>query len=387
MNAHRNRRVAGLAAAIIAAVPAVAAAQSPTLTQLGKPQVQFANGFSNIGFVRELPDGRVLVIDSKERQLLIVDSSGKQTQVGRSGRGPGEYLAPIGLYGLPGDSTLVYDILNSRLLLLDARGAPVGIDRIFVLDGTAERPLRQQGPQFGDRLGRLYARGYAPSAPQTAEDSAPIVRYDRRSRRADTLAFLRIPVPIAITTLSMDGSTGKSRSVNPFTPRDAWAAGHDGRIAIVHTSPYRVEWIRADGSRVMGPVISHDRVPVGAADKAFVTSPQNQKRAGGSGPGSEGLPDRMPAPQFTSWPEFKPPFQAEPPPRLAPDGRLWVERSRAFTDSVRTFDVFDERGVLAERVALPRGLKLVGFGPSAIYLVRTDSDDLEHLERYVFRFR
>jgi hypothetical protein len=145
-----------------------------------------------------------------------------------------------------------------------------------------------------------------------------------------------------------------------------------------------VEWIRADGSRVTGPVVSYSAVPLTAADKAFVTDPKNQKRVAGTGSGSDRLPDRMPAPQFTSWPEAKPPFVADSP-RIAPDGSLWVERSRAFTDSVRTFDIFDARGVLAERVALPAGTRLAGFGDAAVYVVRVDADDLEYLERYARR--
>jgi hypothetical protein len=385
MKAHRVPCLALLTAAVLAAITPAATAQTPVLTQLGKPQFQYPEGFSNVGFIRELPDRRVVVIDSKERLLIIVDTTGKQSQIGRSGRGPGEYLAPIGLYALPGDSTLVYDILNSRALLLDRSGKPVGIDRIFTLDGAVERPLRQTAPSFGDREGRLYARGYPINNYQSGDDSAALVRYDRRQRRADTLGFLRLPALVTVSTLAADGSTSSSRGVNPFTARDGWAAGHDGRVAIVHASPYRVEWIQSDRSRMMGPVVSYAQVPLSAADKAFVTDPKNQKRSGGTGPGSDGLPDRMPAPQFTSWPDDKPAFVAESP-RLAPDGSLWVERSRSFADSVRTYDVFDERGALTERVALPAGTRLAGFGEAAVYLVRVDADDLEHLERYGRRF-
>ena len=381
MNAHR---IPALAAAVVAA--SSAAAQNPTLTQVGKQRFEFTQTFSNIGFIHELPDRRVLVIDSKERALVMIDSAGKQSNVGRSGRGPGEYLAPIGFFDAPGDTTLVYDILNSRMMVLDRRGTPVGLERIYVLDNGVERALRQTAPTFGDRDGRLYARGYPANNYQSGDDSAALVRYERNKHRADTLGYIRLPGLITVTTRSQDGSTGTSRNVNPFTPRDGWAAGHDGRIAIIHPSPYRVEWILANGSHVMGPPISYDKVPVSAADKAFVTDPQNQKRVGGTGPGSENLPQRMPAPQFTSWPEFKPPFNGDTP-RIAPDGRLWVERSRALSDSVQTFDVFDERGVLTERVALPAGAKLAGFGPASVYAVRIDADDLAHLERYERRFR
>jgi hypothetical protein len=46
------------------------------------------------------------------------------------------------------------------------------------------------------------------------------------------------------------------------------------------------------------------------------------------------------------------------------------------------YDVFDRRGVLVDRLTVPAGHRIVGFGRASVYLIRTDSDDLLHLGRY-----
>jgi hypothetical protein len=80
------------------------------------------------------------------------------------------------------------------------------------------------------------------------------------------------------------------------------------------------------------------------------------------------------------WPDTKPPFSAGAA-RVAPNGHLWLLRSRSADDPVPVYDVFDGAGRLIRRVALPRDTRLIGFGSRSVYLVRTDDNDLQYLER------
>ena len=80
------------------------------------------------------------------------------------------------------------------------------------------------------------------------------------------------------------------------------------------------------------------------------------------------------------WPAVKPPFLSGAV-QIAPDGRVWVLRTRAHDDSIPTFDVFDAVGRVVERVALPKRTRLMGFGAGVVYLARTDDDDLVWLQR------
>ena len=84
------------------------------------------------------------------------------------------------------------------------------------------------------------------------------------------------------------------------------------------------------------------------------------------------------------WPSHKPPFLANAA-TITPDGMLWVLRTRRHTDSIPTYDVFDSQGRLTSRVALPKRTRLAGFGRNTVYLIRTDDDDLQYLQRVEVR--
>src|SRR5687767_14747278 len=83
-------------------VPALLPSQ--TVRGLTRPTATSDESFSNITAVRELPDGRVVVADAKERRLAILDfARGTATQLGRSGGGPNEYGNVNTLTRGPGD--------------------------------------------------------------------------------------------------------------------------------------------------------------------------------------------------------------------------------------------------------------------------------------------
>ena len=63
--------------------------------------------FNRIVGMRELPDGTLLVSDAGDRRLVVIDfKSQTLQQIGREGRGPGEYGVPTQFYALAGDSLL-----------------------------------------------------------------------------------------------------------------------------------------------------------------------------------------------------------------------------------------------------------------------------------------
>src|SRR6185503_16443341 len=89
-------------------IPLLASAQQQV--RLTKPDATFAEPFTQIASVRELRDGRVLVLDRRDRTVMAVDfRSGKSTAVGREGTGPGEYVQPGRLFELGPDTTAIYD--------------------------------------------------------------------------------------------------------------------------------------------------------------------------------------------------------------------------------------------------------------------------------------
>jgi hypothetical protein len=101
--------------------------------------------------------------------------------------------------------------------------------------------------------------------------------------------------------------------------------------------------------------------------------------AGGSGGGNI----QAPPPEFA---DTKPPFVAGPggggSVLVSPEGEVWVLRTRPAGDKIPVYDVFDGSGGLAKKVSLKPNSRVAGFGKGVVYVVRTDDDDLQYLQRY-----
>lgn len=82
------------------------------------------------------------------------------------------------------------------------------------------------------------------------------------------------------------------------------------------------------------------------------------------------------------WPEVMPPFTGTRAVLAAPQGELWVLRSRPANAHTRVYDVFDGRGQLVRQVTLEGDRTVLAFGAGTVYVARTDDDDLVWLERY-----
>lgn len=360
---------------------------------LTAPNAVFEEGFSLIGGLRELPDGRVMVADPLGQVLVIVDlTTGVADTIGRVGQGPEEYRQPDGIFPLPGDSTLLVDLGNARLTALGpsfefgptmqiARGNPGGPGpgggMLFVL------------PRQVDARGRLYLRGSGLGRPGAElPDSAPVIRFDRASQRIDTVAIVKIR---ELRRRSSGGANNRNVSIQqvPLSPADGWAVAPDGRMALVRANPYSVEWHDADGRVVQGPQIAYDPVPVRRAEKeewvnrlsgglmigVDINNGQRQVSfsRGGRAARNRGL-DQYP------WPDRKPAFNAEAI-SVAPDGTLWVERSQP-AGQPAVYDIFGPDGERRTQITLPAGRQVIGFGNGVVYTMMRDEFDLQYLERY-----
>jgi hypothetical protein len=95
----------------------------------------------------------------------------------------------------------------------------------------------------------------------------------------------------------------------------------------------------------------------------------------------EGEPVRQPGRR--EFAAVKPPFLFDADIHVTADGHVWVLRSRAVDDSIPRYDVFDRGGTKVQEVRLRPSSRVIGFGKKGtIYVIRTDGDDLQHLERF-----
>lgn len=362
----------------LALLPVGSAAQTEsTPRRLGPPVASYDGDFSAVSGARELRDGRVLVTDFREPALYVVDlRRGTVTKLGRTGSGPNEYRQPGGIYAGLGDTSLVLDRGQPRVLVVSPAGEIVGM-RSIELRGTSSSSDEDVDRQRVDSRGFAYFNGQNSAlalARTGRQDSTPVLKLDVARQVLDTIARLR---PQEMRILSAEGNTIISRTVL-FSPADGWGVAPDGRIAVVRAAPYRVEWIGGDGRVVQGPSQAFAAVPVTQADRDAVEA----QSAGTSGVARLGSSVTTTAQvKGRLFAESKPPFSPDEI-IVAPDGRVFVGRSLPANANRTVYDIFDSRGMRTDRIELPARSRIIGFGPSSIYVSERDADDLPTLRKY-----
>ena len=236
--------------------------------RLTTPSASFPREFSTIRGLLELPDGRLLIADGLGQALMIVDlATGSADTVGRTGQGPEEYRQPDGLYGLPGNAILLVDLGNGRLTEL---GPDLSFGQTMPLaqgDPTSGMGMSLRIPQDVDAEGRVYYQGRGSMSPgRPLPDSGTVLRWNRESGVVDTLAIVKLQ-EMNRTTSGGPNNQNVSISPVPLSPRDGWAAAADGRVAVVRSSPYRVDWVQTNGQIIMGPANEYRPTRIGRDDK------------------------------------------------------------------------------------------------------------------------
>jgi hypothetical protein len=357
--------------------------------RLGEPDATYREAFALIQSVRELADGRVMAADPLGQLLVVLDlKRGSADTLGGVGQGPGEYRQPDAVFALPGDSTLLVDLGNARLITVAPDGS---------FAETMPMTRGEPGPGGGlmiirpagvDASGRIYFEPFGGGIGGAIPDSSPIVRWDRRTGVMDTVARVKRPE----MKRSASGGAG-DRSVRimpvPLSPEDAWAVAPDGRVAVARAPDYRVDWIAPNGRVVSGEPVAYDPVRIRSADRGewleglggglrvSLSVENGQRRVSlARGPGGQGGPD----PERLEWPEFKPPFMASSV-CVAPTGDVWVRR-HVPAGRPGAIDIFGADGRRRRSLMLPPDRRIVGFGRGVLFLVHSDEMGLQWLERY-----
>lgn len=347
-------------------------------------EAEYPHALSYLSGVRELSNGRILAADPISQVLLRIDfESGTADTLGRQGSGPQEYEVPDQVFPLPGDSTLLVDLGNSRLIVVDPDGTFV--EWTPMSRSIGERRPRTIIPTDVDAAGNLYDGGYySPDAPQ---DTFSL-------RRIDRATWQETEVATAWHTAFERPEPGAKRPM--LVLYDEWAVGSDGRVVVVRAHGYSVEWYFPDGRVVHGPPNEIETFPVGAAEKqteldnyvATVTIGRTTVDDDGvrSTQMSRGMPPgSRPGVDDFAWPETLP-LLAGGRTRVSPRGYAWVERLMPAGNPGR-IEVFNDQGIREGFIELPAHTKLIGFGAadepgSTVYATRTDDLGLVWLQRY-----
>jgi hypothetical protein len=344
--------------------------QTPAPRQLRPATDSLPEEFNRIVGVRELPDGRVLVSDPGDRRLVVVDFKTKTVQqIGREGRGPGEYGLPTQFYPLAGDSILMPDVLNGRWLILQGSA----IVRTVPPDDPVVSATRN-GFRGADARGHILATGVIlPTRTQVLGkgDSTALILVDRSTGIADTITRLRV----APTTVKVDvDKGGKVSQMRWFPPilsvGEETLIFPDGWIAVARLEPYRIEWRSPDGSWIRPPPIELTEPRMNDRQKQVYLDRRSR---------ATGKPAVRPSDD--SWPATIPPFQSRPMIPL-PDGRVLILRTPTADVSGNRYEVVDRTGRRLAIVDLPETERILAVGTRGAYVVTTDEDGIQRIRRH-----
>jgi hypothetical protein len=399
----------------------LSAQQPPAIRLISAPDVQSKHVLGFVAAVRELPDGRLLVNDIQHRQLLLFDQTlgtahvlADSVEGGASSYGP----APGSLVPYRGDSTLFIDPRDLSMLVIDPKGAIARVAAVPRSQDAGFLGSNVIGSPGFDAKGRLvYRAGFGRLGPPINNkglftppdfpDSAAIVRVDLATRKVDTAAFYKIPKQ-KINVTQTDRGFVASTEMNPMPVIDDWTVLADGTIAVVRGRDYHVDWIDGDGAVTPSPKMpfpwqrlsDDDKVAVIDSARAAMEAVRAKMAAGGTpamaaggnvviiggeGRGGVGGGGNMPAFAFVSpseLPDYRPAIIAGSA-KADLDDNLWIRTSAVRPGAIGgpIYDVVDRKGVIVDRVQVPAGRQIVGFGKGGVVYMVARDDQGAWLER------
>jgi hypothetical protein len=385
--------------------------------------------------VNEPSGRRVLLFDAKLQNFTVVADSTSATSNAYGGRIAGlvGYRGDSTLFVDPQSlSMLVLDPAGKVARVMSVPNAQDAMSLAGVLGAPGMdaqgRLIYRAAPRFDFRGGPPGAAGGPPRIPEMP-DSAPIFRIDLATRKVDTLGYIKTQKLKMITTQAENGRIMMTSEINPLPVVDEWAVLSDGSVAFVRGRDYHIDFVNPDGSKTSAPKIPFEWQRLSDEDKvAFIDSVKAARErmganapvpmtpggggapAGGNAAGGPPAGNPNPAMEgarvmvFSGGPDGPPRgaggpppggmnFAAAPPTFVAPselpdykpvflngfvradlDGNVWIRTipTKAIAGGP-VYDVVNRKGELVERVQVPVGRSITGFGAGGVvYLTMRD---------------
>jgi hypothetical protein len=425
MNVHDSGSMKKLSSSCLFIAASLGAQQSsrPVATRLiDAPNAKSASVLASPVAIRELPNGRLLVNDTQRRQLLLFDHALTTFTIvaDSAGGGANSYGGgPGGIIPFLADSTLLVDPAGLSMFVIDPTGKIARVASIPRSQDAAALGMNNATSPGLDATGRLVYRGIS-RVKQIVNggltiaqfpDSVDIDRVDLATRRVDTAGFFKISKTNMIITQT-DNGVSVGAEINPVQTVDDWAVLADGSIAIVRGLDYHVDLVKSDGTIASAPKIPFEWQPLSDDEKVTVldsakkavdrmiangtaaammsmhggaaVAPMGQHGGATSGSGAGG---KNAAPSIkmvppSALPDYWPPF-GQGAAKADADGNLWVRTTAKRANAIggAIYDIIDRAGVLVDRVQVPPGRQIIGFGKGGVVYMAVRDDRGAWLER------
>lgn len=347
------------------------------VTVLDQPEFTLDHTFRQVSNVVELSDGRLALADIKEKTFLFVNpANGETTLIGehsdtikKDDPAPGKHRLPGYVLHFGGDTVGLVDFGAQRTTIWNEKGEYLGVLPGGGVGGY-NQPLNYDAKRAGYKEDVRSVLGGLEPGQELEFDSLSVIRINPGDTVADTVARLKLPV-------WGRGQFGAQQKIvsTIFSGRDLFGVLPDGSIWVARASNNAVDWRSPDGTWTRGPSRSFATIPVPQDEKDdFLVKLRGQMAQMGAPAGIE-----------LTYPfaNEKPPFQAG---QTNPAGEAWLQRSRAWGDSVPVWDVIGRDGKGIRALQLPRNASLAGFGKGGkIYVVLREGEDQQKVVRYAVK--
>lgn len=307
--------------------------------------------------IRELDDGRLLITETKVDARLLVADFDKDSVIELEPPNAkwGEYNFLLGIHALGNDSSMLIVPPHTWMTM------------------------------FGTRIVDSLPMSHAALIDEQGFDStgfALVQLFDGASRRdSSNYAMVKRPPREAAASIAV-ANTAESGYIYPIhemargeqPPRYAWRSPErvvlfkDGWLAVARHRPYRVDWRAPNGAWTKGGALPVTRVRVDNRER----SEFRRRRA---------LTDFEPV-GVDKFPREVPPFLGDDQLLAAPDGTLFIPRTRTARHPEMRYDVVNRAGRLERQVIIGDADRILGFGRKAVYVVSHDSENKQHISRH-----
>ena len=320
-----------------------------------------------------LSDGRLATFATVGNKFLIFGADGRgQRTLGRTGQGPGEFMAVGNMIGLTGDTLFLPDPGNNRLnWVLADRGV------------VASRPR-----DGGSRSHFENAAGALPGGRLVMHSSGVLQSEVRDGNTRPPASVVVLPpsgpareiAKIPDFELAMVETRYRGRPRIVATPmrfsRSAHVVVWDTLIATAVGDGYRVDLWTAEGRIVSRLAVSAPRRPVTRSMRAIAVEAEVRRLLG---PHSEGLVDAKESerlireqPNADSLPPFSSVF-------VSPDKTLWIVDAIAPGDTSWSATAFRADGAIVGRLRVSGSTIPVAFGNDRVVVRSEDADGIVSL--------
>jgi len=285
-----------------------------------------------------LGDDRWAIIAPQDRAVDLVDFS--QRSITAFGAGKRAYEQPFYLFRAA-DSVVVDDwqLRRATLWSLDGRMGRA-VPAVDALRGALPRARDARGHWYFELMPTAGTDGGG------QHDSAAVVRTEPDFSRPDTVARL---APLDMAEMIAEGRRRYERRL--LSGQDRWGALPDGSVWIARVGQNRVDWIDPEGQTHRGDALPDKVLPVTEPDREIFLRRFPQEL-------------RATAEQIPFVP-IKPPFEAA---FAAPSGEIWLVKSRAVGDTLRSNQVVGREGTLLREVRHHGHGRLLAAGPRRVLL-------------------